>query len=514
MTVRADPTASIESARKHFFRHFHDMKELRRNPLAARFFEAAEAEGRPAPEHAALLSIHRAILHIVEDFEATVGKRHLADPLRRQLRLFRSYVFDQRAPEDLAREFGLSLRQFYRDYHVIRDRILDGLRLPARVTATEWLNADELPIQQAHLLVQAGLTPSAMRVLRNTAKEEIARPEMRAKALCELARLEIDNGRYSDAQCTLHQISLLSASREVLAARTFLAELLRWSSCGAFSADAPAGATLNVLVQAALDQRRCVETYVDWLLFKANQADWAGDSDAVLTALKAARVLLDTLPKNAIPQRVMHARGFANALMEKSYSDFPRAVAILNDAIDSAWTNGFTRSAIFASSTLAQTYRSAGEHEKAKALSEEVLRLAKQTQDSELMTWMCIELPHSDPREAIELYRQVEKLFPAPDHRYGVLHYMMSTAYSDLGDKINALKYADLAHKHAIRLGYLRSIAVSLRQLAKAQLEVGDLKAASQTIEEATVAVEQLGRAHSIAFTRAVRQRIAAATRR
>src|SRR5207245_8037204 len=129
-----------------------------------------------------LQNIHRTIRKIVDDYERTTSGQPEREPLRRQLWLFKGYVFDRRTPEELAAELGLSRRQFFRDYRAARHRILRGfIATGAAVSADQWLDPEEAPIFQASLLTEANLVSSAIERLQHVA-EKAPRPALRVKA--------------------------------------------------------------------------------------------------------------------------------------------------------------------------------------------------------------------------------------------------------------------------------------------------------------------------------------------
>ncbi|HKU67290.1 MAG TPA: hypothetical protein VJP85_05915 [Candidatus Baltobacteraceae bacterium] len=468
-------------------------------------------EGHASSDHAALIAIHRAVRRVIAHFEEALDKRNPDSTLRRQLHLFQRYILDQQDPSELARELGLSMRQFYRDYRLIRDRILDAMPLPlphSAVTA-EWLSADDLSLQQSRLLIEAGLISEAKTALHALARDESAEPETRARALCELADAETDHGNYQEAQRILYGVPEISTSPEINAARALQGEILRWSSAGAFGVPGPGAAALDIPMRVALNERRWLETSLNWAIFKAVQADWAGESETVLRALNDARALIDAMPRQTMRQRLIHARVYAGALWLKSIKNAPRAIAILNASLTQATTHGFARSAVHAAASLAACYSAVGDHEKARELSLETMRAAGRIQAPDLIAWTNLQLPHyRSPEETLENLKTVERLYPPRDYRHQILYYLMSTACTEMGDTESALSYAQLAWREATHSGYPRSMAIALRQLALAQFETGDVRSAEETVNEAIAGAERLQFQHTIAAARALKERI------
>lgn len=501
MGKRANPGSSLEAARRHLFRHFHDVKELRRNPLCAPFFQAARAQRRPAPDHAALLNVHRGIRKIVEDYESSTMGEPDGEPLRRQLALFKAYIFERRPWEELAAELGLSRRQFFRDYASVRDRILEGFAHwgpPSHVE--QWLERDELPISQAGLLIQANMLDEAAKRLRETAMHE-TRGETRARALCTLARLAMDDARYAEAESLLHAAVEETENTALRAEIGVLNKYLQWYSCGTASAQ---GVPSVDRARLAYDRNNQAisAAYLHLLMYEAAYMTWVGNFADAYRVIQRAKALLDTESSPSIEDRLGIAQIYSVTIAALSPQNLPQSISLLTEAVDLARKNGFVRSALLTSSTLGMHFVGMGNMKAAHSLFDRCLKAGESLNDRSLHMTLQIDL--GDPaavgaecsRARLE---RVLPLLPDADWRAPGVCLLLAVASAELQQQDHALAELERANRLAGRAGNMRISGATLRELAALQFQSGQTRQAKETIGDAVAVLERHGNAYSLA---------------
>lgn len=502
MTKRANPSNSTESARRHFFRHFHDVKELRRNPLATPFFDSAYAQHRPAPDHAALLNLHRAIRKIVDDYERSTMGEPESEPLRRQLALFKAYVFDQRPWEQLAVELGLSRRQFFRDYAAVRDRILNSF-LPLRISASagEWLEPDEAPILQATLLAEADLLNEASAALRHVVAES-SRPQTRARALCALARLNLEQTRYLEAQYLAEAARLECNEPEIRARVLVLNELLKWRSLGTAAVRDLEDAATSQVLRCDRNNATIPLLYIEFLVNSAERLAWVGELDRALTVIQRAKALLDAHPGVAVAQRISLIQVYADILSNLSSENLPEGIAMVSEAEELARRNGHLRSALIAAAASGQFYFLAGQHDTSLAIFNNCLSVCERVNDRALLAKMHVDMVSDAnwrPRWTVEHLEIARPLLPAHDYRIPPLYLGLLIAYGLLDEMDTAFHYAENALRMARSTDNLRVSGAIMREIAMLQFKCGQTERARESIREAVAILERHGNAYSLA---------------
>lgn len=504
--MRADPTASVESARRHFFRHFHDLKEMQRNPLAAPFFEAARAQHRPAPEHAALLSIHSAVQKIIDDYERSIAGERAEEPLRRQLTLFKAYVFEQRDPVDLAKELGLSNRQFYRDYSRVRDRILRSLT-PARPTATcgEWLRPEEVPIVESELMTEANRVREAIEQLRHSIAS-CEKSDLRAKMLCKLAHLQIDQAEYQAAADALREASRLSGEGcDVDQRLSLIGDLLDWQSLQKHSGDFRRGYVPPRWFDALSADRESAQTHVDWLLVKADRHTFLGDFLDAAAALERARVILDSRRDLSVRQRVMYLRDRAVLAVCTSPHKMPQALQAIKEAVTLAKGDRLLRTAACVSQDLGVFLVLSGETRTGLQILSDCEAVYRRSGDRVKLAELLLDMVEAerevqrDDRVLADYLERARVLLPTDDYRVPPLYTHLTMAAVDAEAYEKALEYGHAAYNGATAVGSARLRGAILRELARAYYHLGDLPKARASILEAIAIVQQHGAKLSMA---------------
>lgn len=501
MGKRADPSTSLETARRHLFRHFHDVKELQRNPLCAAFFQAARAQRRPAPDHAAILNLHRTIHKIVDDYERSTMGEPDGEPLRRQLALFKAYIFEQRSWEELAAELGLSRRQFFRDYASVRDRILEGFTQwgpPAH--AEQWLESDEIPLSQAALLIEANVRDEAVSRLRSAA-HNAARPETRAKALCMLARAAMDDARFSEAEALLHDAAVATDAPGIRGEVAVLNKYLQWYSCGTAAVK-----SVQPAERAGLGYDRndpgISSAYLHFLMCESLHMTWLGELAQAYKLIQRAKALLDAEPNSSVEDRVLLLQIYGHTLADLSPQNLPQCANVLTEGLELARKNALARSGLFVSAMLGMCFVASGNASAANTLIERCLTVSSSLNDRPLQVTMSIDLSEPlavGPQTAHALLTRVLPLLPETHWRLPSVYLNMAVASAELKHAQRALGELEEANRLAGRIYNQRLNGAILRELAAAQFHNGQKRAAKATIDDALSVLERYGGAYSLA---------------
>lgn len=117
MPALLNPEKSVRDACLHLFRYLYDYEELRRNPIfRERFSTVCDRGTRSGRELLAFSSLQTAIAAAVEKcrHSGSFGQRR-GSFTQRHYAIMVEHTFNQRPAKDVARQLGLSIRQFYRD---------------------------------------------------------------------------------------------------------------------------------------------------------------------------------------------------------------------------------------------------------------------------------------------------------------------------------------------------------------------------------------------------------------
>jgi hypothetical protein len=122
--LSSDLNTSFNVAAKHLFRHLHEPRFLRRNPLVRHFFERPAIDGLGhVRERAALDRIHNLVLQGAEhcrDADLMAGKDESA---RRQYAIVTLQCLEQRPIREIAAALGISYQYCYRERAKICRRV-------------------------------------------------------------------------------------------------------------------------------------------------------------------------------------------------------------------------------------------------------------------------------------------------------------------------------------------------------------------------------------------------------
>jgi hypothetical protein len=152
----AGQSAAFKASVKHFFRHLHDPRALRRNALARRFFEEALQESRPGGDRIVLARLHRLVREAAQrcrDVDVRDGK---GDRALRRHAIFVRQCLEQRSVPEVAAALGISI------YHCYRERAAICLRVAYLIaeqskspTVDQIYSLDEFRVQMDSTIRQA-----------------------------------------------------------------------------------------------------------------------------------------------------------------------------------------------------------------------------------------------------------------------------------------------------------------------------------------------------------------------
>jgi tetratricopeptide (TPR) repeat protein len=206
-----DPRSSFEVAVAHLFRHLHEPRHLKKNPLVQRFFRD-RASGRfvYAQERVALERIHDVVR------EAAQGCRESEEAACEHERALRQYtivtrnLLDGRPLTEVARALGISTRQCYRERTEVCARIALLIRDAGEAPATAVvLDPWDFRLRNAEVRAQLGDVTGALREYDDLAAN--SPPPQRISALCESATI------------SAWSVQLAAAARSLSTARKLLA---------------------------------------------------------------------------------------------------------------------------------------------------------------------------------------------------------------------------------------------------------------------------------------------------
>jgi hypothetical protein len=112
---KVDSRASFAAAAKHLFRHLHDARALRKNPLVCRYFANGETGPSGGRETAALGRIHEAVRRGAERCRDADLREGLDERALRQYAIVTQQCLERRPIEQVAAALGISSAHCYRE---------------------------------------------------------------------------------------------------------------------------------------------------------------------------------------------------------------------------------------------------------------------------------------------------------------------------------------------------------------------------------------------------------------
>jgi tetratricopeptide (TPR) repeat protein len=184
-----DPRISFEVAAAHLFRHLHEPRHLKKNPLVQRFFRDP-ASGRFVhwQERVALERIHHVVREAAQSCRQAEEAACEHERALRQHTIVTLNLLEQRPLAEVARALGISTRQCYRERTEvcarIARRIRDASDAPAAAVV---LDASDFRLRHAEFRAQLGDVTGALAEYDELAAK--SPPRQRIAALCESATI-------------------------------------------------------------------------------------------------------------------------------------------------------------------------------------------------------------------------------------------------------------------------------------------------------------------------------------
>ena len=491
----------MERYAKHLFRHLHDLKSLRKNPLAK-----AYCQGGLGHLHGAV----RAAADQCRDDELRAGNDERAARLYAIVAL---HCLERQTLAEVASRLGISVRQCYRDRAEVCSRIAVSLSHTANAAETV-PQVDEFQ----HALINAfrraalGDTHRALRDCDSLARnaDHLARKLQAVRAGISILT---DSGAVDRAPAALRHAEWLWAATPVAETQRPVSQaamaLLRWQ-LAYLSAD-----TAVALEQAEAATRLLRSTAMrrspiarDMLLeglyacgtARCNAGDMQGGYDSfALAELEIGddySVLFTTRARLKVTTWKLRCSLLTSATAWRPVFERTRG---LTDAFKEAYGTGDFAAAITALDAMTQQYVTAGSNEEAFRAANLALVIAEQQSSERVKSQLAIRLalkllPTPYARQAAALAARVKPKACDGYHRQLISYFRLEHALA-------ARKYAEafrLANEESDGREYAALVVHRNLVKASAAQALGRHQLAKATIEAAIPAAERLSSAHTL----------------
>jgi tetratricopeptide (TPR) repeat protein len=494
----------LEAAVRHIVRHLDDATALQRNPLTSRFFDRAPSgEMTPEQRAAAHERVRSLVLLAAERFRDSSTSPDERERRSRQFAIVRDHVVEKKAPRRLARELGISVRQYYRERAEIYRSVGTFIAFFEPVLepgCLKRISEFEFQMERAAARVEAGDFDRAMRAYRDVAA--CAAAPQKAEALCAMADVELELGKFSAADRRLRELEVLLAA------------------------------------EPTVTEPRLARSRVDWL--RAKHAWETGDFDQAAQRTTRARTSLARIPDGSLGFKALRIEmDVESALRALDRGEFAAAQRHLDEAATicgddpalnfSSLDLSFARMALDGSRLRPGDDRSMREYVR---LSNRAMEAAARSGSMKrMLTAAAFQVRHRSPREhaPLEVARVLAMAHRFPNKRlaavlsamladyllqgphwrmagrllcgslpqrsflWAVLMHLRSVYLLRIGDAFAARKCARLAFGVARRAGNPRLHATTLRGLAMSAHFLAREKEAADYIEAAVPLAEQHG---------------------
>jgi len=123
----ADPSLSFSVAAKHLFRHLHDARALRTNPLVRHLFVLPTLGARREQDAAALARVHRLVREAAQRDRDALAAAGNAERAERRHAIVARQCLARRSIREVAAELGISYQHCYRERAEICRRIAQDI---------------------------------------------------------------------------------------------------------------------------------------------------------------------------------------------------------------------------------------------------------------------------------------------------------------------------------------------------------------------------------------------------
>jgi hypothetical protein len=133
---------TFDAAVKHLFRHLHEYRRLRTNPIAAKLFAEWNVETSAAGQRRAVARLRLLVVKTNRDLYARGNRSSDGDRGERQYKLAELLYDEGRSIAEVARTLGISLKHCYRERAKISARIASAI-VSAERAITAMTTGDE-----------------------------------------------------------------------------------------------------------------------------------------------------------------------------------------------------------------------------------------------------------------------------------------------------------------------------------------------------------------------------------
>jgi hypothetical protein len=508
-------SAPFNAAAKHLFRHLHDARALRKNPLVQRFFEESDAARltRPQKEQAVLNRIHDLVRQGAEhcrDADLVTGN---AERARRQHAIIIEQCLERRPIRDVALALGISYHHCYRERAQICKRVARYIFDQVNNSALDYLaelDGFQLLIHRVVRETAAGDGKASMDECRELIKLATT-VEHRVDALCLGASVAMV---FDDFQQAVEWISAaqqlykehadasFSPSAEVARARIEKVESKLLFCRGVASrALALSQRALRRLESVQSNQPPHVKDLYSDTLYDLGCGFWnqgrLEDGYDYMARAEASLSRLRATPSQLRSQITVGVWKLRNGLVMSSKTWYPASERLggLSDAFEDAYASGWFAQALEAVLALMECHAHAEHRLEALQAARVATSLAEQQQNESIQMQTSIEIAAklvSTPywREGLGFLPDTRRI-----HVYKTF-YRAHLAYFVAARALRLGKFADAWQLANEPIDYKANTAPSLRRqlvAAAAAYELG-LHAEARTLIEALLPeAERLG---------------------
>ena len=495
--VRTTVSDDRVKACMHMLRHIDDVRELRKNPLAAPLFSQAGVTPGSSASRQALATLRRVLNLAIEHLRAQSGKRIKPAQIDRQYAIVARCDLAGERAESVAADLGICMRQFYREHRTacsviapeIERLIYEETREPARS-----FDRFSMAFTRATTLRLTGSIDAALGELRSLLAQPEA--EKQAAVLARLVHILLDDSRIDEAERELDAAPLHNIT-ELLRARV---EWARGNDNGDSDREQRLQAAIDLLGSSpnTLWREVACTSLLAWSDHQALLGRFAV-TQAHLRRVDAIAVgLTDPSPYlqvNLLPQTAFHQYHVAHRE--------DRAREYLDRLSGMARRFGFIEAAAHVLCGESSIVQGSGSLERALQLAREAEQLSQAGSASvpraRVLLRVCeLEAAMGNLQRSLELSVAATKLLYAKSYYAMGARYETARAHQLLGNDALAEREAMQLYADASSGGSGRLAGSALRLVAETQSSAGKTREATEVIAEAIVLLERHGHAFSL----------------
>jgi hypothetical protein len=388
-------SAELHSAAKHLFRHLHDARALRLNPLVRRCFESPTRAGDEATDSMGLGGVHRLVQQGAEYCRSADRAAGREEQAFRHHAIVTHHALGRQSIVEVARDLGLSLRHCYRERSEIYFRVARYIAEFDDAPALEYLaELDDFRLLADRALHRAACSDrdAAVRACDDLISAA-ASPQQKVEALYTTASVSIGLGEvvqaekaYIAARRLCDALSLApSQSRDVAEACLALME----SDLAAYRGEsAIAAACATSALQRLEPHHASAGTRVKELhaadLYKLGAARYnLGDLEGAYDAIARADASLSRIPAASLRLRTRTTVALwrlRSQLLTNAGIWYPAEQRVngLASAFEQAYTAGFLGEAVLAMLALTEHHACSRNDDEAVRAGRVAIAIAKQ----------------------------------------------------------------------------------------------------------------------------------------